>query len=148
MGLSGKLFMCSAKGYFGLHILNCQAMREIYTKIIPECVQKQCIPTLHALLYLLHNMMSPWMTIKRRFLPINIMPPLVCLCSGDDIIITQRSCWWVYWFHSVHWYVRLSVRPSVHPSRIPCLLCSAYSFGWIHFIFIHLIKQLKKGCCI
>ena len=40
----------------------------------------------------------------------------------------------VYWFHSV----RLSVRPSC----IPCPLCSAYSSGWIHFIFIHLIKQL------
>ena len=36
--------------------------------------------------------------------------------------------------------------PSVRPSRIPCPLCSAYSFGWIHFIFIHLIKQLQKVC--
>ena len=25
-----------------------------------------------------------------------------------------------------------SVCPSVHPSRIPCALCSAYSSGWIH----------------
>ena len=40
----------------------------------------------------------------------------------------------VYWFHSVH------------PSRIPCLLCSAQSSGWIHFIFIHLIKQHQKVC--
>ena len=49
------------------------------------------------------------------------------------IIITpaQRSCWGVYWFHSVH----PCVRPSVSPSCIPCLLCSAYSSGWIHFIF-------------
>ena len=39
-----------------------------------------------------------------------------------------------------------SVRPSVRPSRIPCPLCSAYSFGWIHFIFIHLVKQLQKVC--
>ena len=39
--------------------------------------------------------------------------------------------------------VRLSIRPSVCPSRIPCPLCSAYSTGWIHFIFIHLIKQLE-----
>ena len=29
-----------------------------------------------------------------------------------------------------------SVRPSVHPSRIPRPLCSAYSSSWIHFIFI------------
>ena len=56
---------------------------------------------------------------------------------------TQRSCCWgVYWFHSV----RPSVCPSVRLSRIPCPLCSTYSFGWIHFIFIHLIKQLQKVC--
>ena len=40
-----------------------------------------------------------------------------------------------------------SVRPSVpRPSRIPCPLCSFYSSGWIHFIFLHLIKQLQKVC--
>ena len=39
-----------------------------------------------------------------------------------------------------------SVRLSVRPSRIPCPLCSFYSSGWIHFIFIHLIKQLQKVC--
>ena len=39
-----------------------------------------------------------------------------------------------------------SVCPSVHPSCIPCPLCSAYNSGWIHFIFIHLIKQLQKVC--
>ena len=58
----------------------------------------------------------------------------------------QRSWWGVYWFHSV----RPSVHPSVHlffrPSRIMCPLCSAYSSGWIHLIFIHLIKQLQKVC--
>ena len=59
------------------------------------------------------------------------------------IPLAQRRCWGVYWFHSV----RLSVRPSVpRPSRIPCPLCSFYSSGWIHFIFIHLIKQLQKVC--
>ena len=42
--------------------------------------------------------------------------------------------------------LRLSVRLSVRPSRIPFPLCSAYSFGWIHFIFIHLIKPLQKVC--
>ena len=41
-----------------------------------------------------------------------------------------------------------SVRPSIRPSRIPCLLCSAYSSGWIHFIFVHLIKQLQSVCCV
>ena len=41
-----------------------------------------------------------------------------------------------------------SVRPASvpRPSRIPCPLCSFYSSGWIHFIFIHLIKQLQKVC--
>ena len=55
----------------------------------------------------------------------------------------QRSCMGVYWFHSV----RLSVPPSVRPSVL-CRLCSAYSSGWIHFIFTHLIKQLQKVCCM
>ena len=41
---------------------------------------------------------------------------------------------------SVRPSVGLSVCLSIRPSRIPCLLCSAYSSGWIHFIFIHLIK--------
>ena len=42
--------------------------------------------------------------------------------------------------------ILVSLRPSVRPSLIPCLLCSAYSSGWIHFIFMHLIKQLQKVC--
>ena len=37
----------------------------------------------------------------------------------------------VYWFHSVC------------PFRIQCPLCSTCSYGWIHFIFIHLINQLQ-----
>ena len=53
----------------------------------------------------------------------------------------QRSCW-----GGILVSLRLSVRPSVRPSHIPCPLCSAYSFGWIHFIFVHLIKQLQKVC--
>ena len=53
--------------------------------------------------------------------------------------IIIRSCWGVYWFHSVC--------PSVPgPSRITCPLCSAYSSVWIHFIFTHHIKQLQKVC--
>ena len=39
----------------------------------------------------------------------------------------QRSCWGVYWFHSV----RPSIRLSVRPSRLPCPLCNIYSSGWI-----------------
>ena len=48
--------------------------------------------------------------------------------------------------------ILVSVRPSVHqsvrPSRIPCPLCSAYSSGWILFIFIHLIEHLQKVCLV
>ena len=45
--------------------------------------------------------------------------------------------------------LRPSVRPSVRPSsRIWCPLCSAHSSGWIHFIFMHLIKQHQKVCHI
>ena len=43
----------------------------------------------------------------------------------------QRSCWGVYWFHSVRLSVRLSVCPSVRLSRLPCPLCNIYSSGWI-----------------
>ena len=42
--------------------------------------------------------------------------------------------------------ILVSLRPSVRLSRIHCPLCSAYTSGWIHFIFIHLIKQLQKVC--
>ena len=53
----------------------------------------------------------------------------------------QRSCWG---------FVLVSLPRSIHPSVCPfcilCPLCSDYSFGWIHFIFIHLIKQLQKVC--
>ena len=55
----------------------------------------------------------------------------------------QRSCWGgggggggVY----------IGFIPSVRPSLILCPLCSAYSSGWIDFIFVHLIKQLQKVC--
>ena len=44
---------------------------------------------------------------------------------------TQQSCWGVYWFHSFIYddavNFTVDVCPSVRPSRIPCLLCSAYS---------------------
>ena len=44
--------------------------------------------------------------------------------------------------------IMVSLRPSVRLSRISCPLCSAYSSGWIHFIFIHLIQQLQKVCWV
>ena len=57
------------------------------------------------------------------------------ICTPIIIPPEQRSCWGVYWFHSVRLSVRLSVRPSVCPSvrlsRLPCPLCNIYSSGWI-----------------
>ena len=77
---------------------------------------------------------------------VNSLAPGRSECDSKNVIfnlviLLQRSCWGVFWFHSV--------RPSVpRPSRIPCPLCSFYSSGWILFIFIHLIKQLQKVCCV
>ena len=53
----------------------------------------------------------------------------------------QRSCWGYNGFTPC---VCQSVCLSVHLSCILCPLCSVYSSGQIHFIFIHLIKQLQK----
>ena len=44
--------------------------------------------------------------------------------------------------------ILVSLRPSLCPSRIPCPLFSTYSSGWIHFIFLPLIKQLQKVCSV
>ena len=58
-----------------------------------------------------------------------IITPLLGTTTHHVVIIPpeQRSCWGVYWFHSL----RLSVRPSVRLSRLPCPLCNIYSSGWI-----------------
>ena len=47
---------------------------------------------------------------------------------------------------SLHPSVCPSVHLSIHPSCIPCPLCSAFSSGWIHFIFIHLIERRQMVC--
>ena len=75
----------------------------------------------------------------------------------DDVIIIHHK-------EVVGGYIGFtpSVCPSAYPSRLAsccgfvhtkrrlscilCPLCSTYSSGWIHFIFIHLIKQLQKMC--
>ena len=64
----------------------------------------------------------------------------ICVSKLTIIIpFAKRNCWGYIGFTP-------SVCPSVRPSRIPCLLCSTYSSGWIRFIFMHLIRQLKKVC--
>ena len=55
-----------------------------------------------------------------------LVRPSVCLSHMPCSVIIpaeQRSCWGVYWFHSV--------RPSVRLCRLPCPLCNIYSSGWI-----------------
>ena len=59
----------------------------------------------------------------------------------------QRSCWGVYWFHSVRPSVCPSVRPSVRPSRMPCPLCIIYSNGWILFILGTNDHYHERVCC-
>ena len=70
----------------------------------------------------------PLSTVRSHF---NYTPKLL---GGGGILVSLRPS------------LGLPVCPSVHPSRIPCLLYSAYTSGWIHFIFLHLIKQLQTVC--
>ena len=42
--------------------------------------------------------------------------------------------------------LRPSVRLSVRPSRILCPLYSAYSFSWIHFIYIYILSSNFRRC--
>ena len=100
--------------------------------------------------------------------------PPPCFCASADMLTmhqkseTIKSCTAVFIPFTLYvryhiprttkllWGILVSLRPSVcpsvrpasipHPSRIPCPLCSFYISGWIHFIFIHLIKQLQKVC--
>ena len=51
----------------------------------------------------------------------------------------QRSCWGVYWFHSVRPSVRLSVHSA---SRVRSVAPTVL----VRSISIHLIKQLQKVC--
>ena len=74
----------------------------------------------------------------------------------DDAFIYVVDDYTLLFLHSItiiipsaqrsFWGILVSIRPSVCPSRIPCQLCSSYSFSWIHFICIHIIKQLQKVC--
>ena len=46
---------------------------------------------------------------------------------------------------SVHPSVHPSVDLSVHPSHIPCPLCSTYSSGWFHFI-LYILSSNSRRC--
>ena len=57
------------------------------------------------------------------------------ICLYIFIPPEQRSCWGVYWFHSLRPSVCPSVRPSVRPSRLPCpLLASTVLDGLFYSI--------------
>ena len=56
----------------------------------------------------------------------------VLLCFCCDYTPAQRSCWWVYWCHSI----RPSVRPSIHPtscvpSVVPTVQDGSISYSYI-----------------
>ena len=114
------------------------------------CMGSVCHPFVYYLICVIWLSLSPCTKINQ----IHVLTNIQCLWeSAVRFLLTwfkrsltpafhytpeQQSCWGVYWFHSVC--------PSIRPSRILCLLCSAYSSGWIHFIFTHLIKQPQKVC--
>ena len=66
-------------------------------------------------------------------------------CSWHSCFIITRKLLGVYWFHSARPSVCLSILPSIHLS-VPHSV-STLAPGWIHFIFIHLIKQ-HQVCCV
>ena len=74
----------------------------------------------------LHNNV-PFPTLFRFLNLIGYGSVVIFATCGIVIPPEKRSCCGVYWFHSV----RLSVRPSVRLSRLPCPLCNIYSSGWI-----------------
>ena len=82
------------------------------------------------------------------------MPTLICMWACAYYTVTMYPMQYMHHYTKLFGgyigftlSVRLSVRPSVPClSRIPCPLCSFYSSGWVHFIFMHLIKQLQKVC--
>ena len=82
--------------------------------------------------YRLHSF--DYMKLKTNWLTFHFSGDIVKF-NGLIIPPEQRSCWGVYWFHSVHQFILPSVRPSVLPSfrlsRLPCPLCNIFSSGWI-----------------
>ena len=78
-----------------------------------EWAHKQFIATVHTLLYSLHDMMSPYMTMKRRFSHIDIVPYLNCSRSTDYVatdcampVITWELTWQL-WHAPVKNYIKL-----------------------------------------
>ena len=67
MYTSDELFQRSQEGYFSVYFPSCEATKEMNTKIILEWAQKQFVTKVHKLLYFLHDVANPQMTIKWRY---------------------------------------------------------------------------------
>ena len=81
---SDELFQGSREGYFCVYFPSCEATREINTKIILEWAQEQFFTRVHTLFYFLHDIMKPWITIKRMIFTHH--PPVTHVWFS--------FCWW------------------------------------------------------
>ena len=81
------LFQCLQEGYFGVYFPSCKATREINSKITLEWVQKQLVMRVYTLLYFLHDIMNPKMTIKTMI-----------FTHHPGVSLARFSFWW--WRHN------------------------------------------------
>ena len=113
-----------------------------------ECWEQRVTRWSYGLLCLLKY--SLWLPTSDELLSsicICIYERLACVHIFETVLVIippeQRSCWGVYWFHSI----RLSVRPSVRLSRLPYPLCNIYSSGWILSILATNDDYYERVCC-
>ena len=83
-----------------------------------------------------------------NFKSIRVSVPTQTLCAGKILYYHDYSPCATKLLGGILLSLHPSVCPSIRPASCMCLLCSTYSSGWLHFIFIHLIKQLQEVCCV
>ena len=81
---SDELFQRSRQGYLGVYFPNCEATREIDSKITLVWAQKHFVTRVHTLFYILHDITNPQMTIKTTIITHR---PRVSLAGFS-------FCWW------------------------------------------------------
>ena len=91
IGSSGELFMCSRGDYAGVYFPRCEATREINTNITIEWAHnsspRQCM---HYFISCTTWWANKWWSEKS--IPyIDTSPYLVCLYSGDDVIVDYMT---------------------------------------------------------